>query len=94
MYHMCLQVTRLRYTPRKLLIHPEHNTLIIGEADHAAIPLAEREDLAERAKQEGVALQVRSVLCTVCVWDGGWDVWALQVRLGCQAPCRSGVPWR
>eukprot|EP00798_Chlamydomonas_sp_ICE-L_P023642 gene23642-9170_t len=51
------QVTRLRYTPRKLLIHPEFNTLVIAESDHGAIPLAEREDLAERAKQEGVALQ-------------------------------------
>ena len=24
------QVTRLRYTPRKLAIHPEHNTLFIA----------------------------------------------------------------
>lgn len=40
---------RLRYTPRKLLIHPDSKHLIIGEADHAAIPMAEREDLEELA---------------------------------------------
>ena len=38
-----LQVTRLRYTPRKFVIHPEHKTLVIAEADHAAVPLAQRQ---------------------------------------------------
>jgi hypothetical protein len=84
-----MQVTRLRYTPRKLLIHPEHNTLIIGEADHAAIPLAEREDLAERAKQEGVPLQVRTltfsflfVLCVCVCFVGVCTVWSCFSGLG------------
>lgn len=36
------QVTRLRYTPRKFVVHPETNMLVIAEADHAAVPLAER----------------------------------------------------
>ena len=36
------QVTRLRYTPRKFVVHPETNMLIVAEADHAAVPLAER----------------------------------------------------
>ncbi|PNG99382.1 Splicing factor 3B subunit 3, partial [Tetrabaena socialis] len=39
------QACRLRYTPRKLLVHPETKLLLIAEADHAAVPLAEREDL-------------------------------------------------
>lgn len=36
------QVTRLRYTPRKFVVHPETNMLVVAEADHAAVPLAER----------------------------------------------------
>ena len=32
----------LRYTPRKLVIHPEFNTLIVAEADHGTLPWAER----------------------------------------------------
>uniref|UniRef100_A0A7S3VLT8 DNA damage-binding protein 1 n=1 Tax=Dunaliella tertiolecta TaxID=3047 RepID=A0A7S3VLT8_DUNTE len=47
------QVTRLRYTPRRLAIHPTYNTLFVAEADHAAIPLAEREDVKERLQAEG-----------------------------------------
>jgi hypothetical protein len=39
------QACRLRYTPRRLLIHPDSRLLLVAEADHAAIPLAEREDL-------------------------------------------------
>ena len=41
-------VTRLRYTPRRLAIHPDHNTLIVAESDHAAIPLEERPELLAR----------------------------------------------
>lgn len=33
---------RLRYTPRRLVIHPEFNTLIVAEADHGTLPWAER----------------------------------------------------
>ncbi|CAL5225226.1 g8014 [Coccomyxa viridis] len=43
------QVTRLRYTPRKFVVHPDHNTLIVAEADHAAVPAAER-----RATEDGM----------------------------------------
>lgn len=49
------QMTRLRYTPRKLLIHPDTKMLIIGEADHAAIPLAQRESLQARMQVDGTA---------------------------------------
>jgi len=64
------QVTRLRYTPRRLAIHPLYNTLFVAEADHAAIPLAEREDVKERLQAEGAmdsdAVQVR------LGWAGVW----------------------
>ncbi|GAB4816845.1 hypothetical protein N2152v2_003891 [Parachlorella kessleri] len=40
------QALRLRYTPRKFTIHPDHKVLLIAESDHQAIPLAERSDLA------------------------------------------------
>ena len=43
----------MRYTPRRLAIHPVHNTLFVAEADHAALPLAEREDVKERMQMEG-----------------------------------------
>ena len=42
-----MQVTRLRYTPRAFTIHPIHKTLVIAEADHAAIPSAQRKDGAD-----------------------------------------------
>ena len=58
------QVTRLRYTPRKMEVHPLHNTLFIAEADHAAIPLAQRADLQQRAVEAGK---------TVVVSDGIMD---------------------
>ncbi|KAG2485365.1 hypothetical protein HYH03_015856 [Edaphochlamys debaryana] len=55
------QACRLRYTPRRLLIHPDYKVLLIAEADHAAVPLAEREDLQARlaaiAEQEGAPVQ-------------------------------------
>lgn len=41
--------TRLRYTPRRLLQHPgEPEVMVVVESDHAAVPLADREDLKER----------------------------------------------
>ncbi|EFN57738.1 hypothetical protein CHLNCDRAFT_56079 [Chlorella variabilis] len=54
------QSLRLRYTPRKFVIHPDLKVLAIAEADHAAIPLAQREDLQQRrdgmeAEQQGGA---------------------------------------
>lgn len=42
------QVTRLRYTPRKFVIHPDYKNLIIAESAHGAVPLAERQDLQDR----------------------------------------------
>lgn len=33
------QSLRLRYTPRKILACPQHRVVVVGEADHAAIPL-------------------------------------------------------
>ena len=52
------QATRLRYTPRKLLVHDEAGVLIVAEADHAAVPLAVRsgrEGLAAANGGEGAA---------------------------------------
>lgn len=49
--------TRLRYTPRSFVIHPEKKTLIIAESDYGAIPAAEREDLADLMAVEGGALK-------------------------------------
>ncbi|PSC75527.1 splicing factor 3B subunit 3-like [Micractinium conductrix] len=46
------QSLRLRYTPRKFVIHPDHKVLVVAEADHAAIPLAQREDLQSAAAME------------------------------------------
>jgi splicing factor 3B subunit 3 len=60
---------RLRYTPRRMAIHPGTNTLIIAESDHAAIPLAERADLVERLGVSGAG------------WGGGVRVQVLQGRL-------------
>eukprot|EP00873_Tetraselmis_striata_P011542 jgi/Tetstr1/431806/TSEL_021301.t1 len=39
--------TRLRYTPRAFVVHPQHKTLAIAEGDYGAIPAAEREDLKD-----------------------------------------------
>jgi splicing factor 3B subunit 3 len=36
------QQLKLRYTPRKLVIHPDYNVLLLAEADSQAVPLAER----------------------------------------------------
>lgn len=55
-----MQACRLRYTPRRLLVVPDSRLLVIGEADHAAIPLAEREDL-----QVGSMVGVR--ISRVCI---------------------------
>ena len=48
-----LQVTRLRYTPRKFVVHPETNMLIVAEADHAAVPLTERSAAADGMDADG-----------------------------------------
>lgn len=46
------KVMRLRYTPRKMAIHPEFETLLVAEADVQAIPLVERQDLQGLMKQQ------------------------------------------
>eukprot|EP01025_Chloroclados_australasicus_P032349 TRINITY_DN3279_c1_g1_i8.p1 TRINITY_DN3279_c1_g1~~TRINITY_DN3279_c1_g1_i8.p1 ORF type:complete len:556 (-),score=86.09 TRINITY_DN3279_c1_g1_i8:188-1855(-) len=38
---------KLRYTPRKLLVHPETKYLITIEADQGTIPLEDREDMTQ-----------------------------------------------
>ena len=62
---------RLRYTPRRLLVHPEADALgpdagclVVAESDHAAVPLAEREDLRER-------LQAAAAAAAAAAADGG-----------------------
>lgn len=41
-------ISRLRYTPRRLLIHPDHKTLIVAESDYQAVPLADNPELQKR----------------------------------------------
>lgn len=51
------QMTRLRYTPRRMVIHNEFKTIIIGECDHAALPLVERTDLEGRMQVDGAEVK-------------------------------------
>ena len=48
-------------TPRKFVVHPETNLLVVAEADHAAVPLLERSAGANGMDAEGAgaAPQVR-----------------------------------
>lgn len=41
-------ISRLRYTPRRLLIHPDYKTLIVAESDYQAVPLADNPELQKR----------------------------------------------
>ena len=75
------QVTRLRYTPRKFVIHPDHNTLIVAEADHAAVPSAERKAAENGMDTDGQQAEVRQcrhmlMLCVPGIQD-----------LHCNTPC-------
>ena len=58
--HRARQTLRLRYTPRKLVVHPEFNTLIVAEADHGALPWAERPEPSGAAAMDadGAGAQV------------------------------------
>ena len=47
------QQLRLRYTPRKLVIHPDYNVLLLAEADSQAVPLIEREAHADGGRAIG-----------------------------------------
>jgi hypothetical protein len=94
-----LQVTRLRYTPRRLAIHPEHGTLFVAEADHGAIPLAERADLKERMAAAREAAGNGAVPDVMQVGEGGgvdeWTSHAHQVLRGVQLlgySCRIEAP--
>ena len=58
---LCLQVTRLRYTPRKFVVHPDHNTLIVAEADHAAVPAAERRATEDGMDTDGQQAEVQAL---------------------------------
>ena len=51
------QTAVLRYTPRKFVIHPDHRVIIVAEADHGAVPLAQREDLPGPMNIENGAIQ-------------------------------------
>ena len=55
------QVTRLRYTPRKFVVHPDHNTLIVAEADHAAVPAAERRATENGMDTDGQQAEVQAL---------------------------------
>lgn len=56
---LSLQITRLRYTPRKFALHPEQKALVIVEADHAAVPLAQR---------QAESTEMGSALAQVCIF--------------------------
>eukprot|EP00879_Flechtneria_rotunda_P016767 GHRR01017550.1.p1 GENE.GHRR01017550.1~~GHRR01017550.1.p1 ORF type:complete len:1036 (+),score=359.64 GHRR01017550.1:786-3893(+) len=45
-------ISRLRYTPRRLLIHPDHKTLIVAESDYQAVPIADNPELQKRLVDE------------------------------------------
>ena len=61
-----LQSLRLSYTPRKFLVHPERKTLVIAEADHAAVPAAEREPLPPAFAEVGSRATWRGLLEFTC----------------------------
>lgn len=48
-------ISRLRYTPRRLLIHPDYKTLIVAESDYQAVPIADNEELKGRLVDESGA---------------------------------------
>lgn len=41
-------VSRLRYTPRRLLVHNDLRLLLVGESDYQAVPLADNAELQKR----------------------------------------------
>lgn len=41
-------ISRLRYTPRRLLVHQELKSLIVAESDYQAVPLADNSELQKR----------------------------------------------
>ncbi len=71
------QVTRLRYTPRKFVVHPESNMLIVAEADHAAVPLADRRAVEDGMETDAALTEVRGLQCLTLNTDAddqlSWD---------------------
>ncbi|WIA12061.1 hypothetical protein OEZ85_012138 [Tetradesmus obliquus] len=45
-------VSRLRYTPRRLLVHNDLRLLLVGESDYQAVPLADNVELQKRLVDE------------------------------------------
>eukprot|EP00891_Asterochloris_glomerata_P004111 jgi/Astpho2/4111/e_gw1.00063.10.1_t len=54
------QLCRLRYTPRKFVIHQEHKVLVIIESDAASVPWQERLDQQQEVKKEDGTVQMTS----------------------------------
>lgn len=69
------QTAVLRYTPRKFVIHPDHRVIIVAEADHGAVPLAQREDLPGPMNIENGAIQEPGFrVCFRCLCDSQCDL--------------------
>lgn len=47
------QTLRLRYTPRRLAIHPDHSVLVVVEADAQTVPWRQRQQAAAAAAEQG-----------------------------------------
>lgn len=58
-------ISRLRYTPRRLLIHPDYKALIVAESDYQAVPLADNPEL-----QRKLVVRYSSNREVVCVFGG------------------------
>lgn len=82
------QVTRLRYTPRKFVVHPESNMLIVAEADHAAVPLAERRATEDGMETDNALTDVRMLSVM-----GSQAIKELQVAF-CPALVRGCAQWQ
>jgi hypothetical protein len=46
-------VSRLRYTPRRLLVHHDLRALLVAESDYQAVPLADNAELQKRLMVSG-----------------------------------------
>jgi hypothetical protein len=46
-------VSRLRYTPRRLLVHHDLRALLVAESDYQAVPLADNAELQKRLVVRG-----------------------------------------
>jgi hypothetical protein len=66
---LVMQTVRLRYTPRKMVIHPDFKSVCVVEADHAGVPMAARDEEEPFIPQNGTDasgdLQVRLPLTSM-----------------------------